>query len=71
MRLKFWIGILISAGLLALMFWWIGFDFRRLWDAMRGIEPWHLAAATVSKPAVLCRQGTQVALSDGPGKGTG
>ena len=29
------------------MFWWIGFDFRRLWDAMRGIEPWHLAAAVV------------------------
>jgi uncharacterized protein (TIRG00374 family) len=46
-RLKFWIGILISAGLLALMFWWIGFDFRRLWDAMRGFEPWHLAAAAV------------------------
>lgn len=47
MRLKFWVGILISAGLLALMFWRIGFDFHKLWGAMRGIEPWHIAAAVV------------------------
>ncbi|MGC2423381.1 MAG: lysylphosphatidylglycerol synthase transmembrane domain-containing protein [Nitrospirota bacterium] len=52
MRLKFWIGIIISAGLLAMMFWWIGFDFRRLWDAVRSIEPWHLVAAAALNLAI-------------------
>ena len=45
MRLKFWIGIAISAGLLSLMFWWTGFDFRSLWDAAKGVNPWYLLAA--------------------------
>ncbi|MHB8173292.1 MAG: lysylphosphatidylglycerol synthase transmembrane domain-containing protein [Nitrospirota bacterium] len=52
MRLKFWIGIVISAGLLALMFWWIGFDFRRLWDAAKGIDPWYLSAAVAINLAI-------------------
>ncbi len=47
MRLKFWIGIFVSAGLLALMFWWTGFNFRSLWDAAKGVNPWYLLASVV------------------------
>ncbi len=52
MRFKFWIGIFISAGLLALMFWWTGFNFRSLWEAAKGVNLWYLMAAVVINLAI-------------------
>jgi uncharacterized protein (TIRG00374 family) len=43
MRLKFWLGIAVSAGLLVFLFSRI--DFHRLWEAIKAVDPYYLAAA--------------------------
>src|SRR5512135_910837 len=59
MRLKFWVGIFVSVGLLAFLFFgkvdfhllglhihYSGIDFPRLWSAIKEVDPWYLAAAS-------------------------
>ena len=43
MKLKFWIGIAISLGLLAYLFSMI--DFARLWETIKAVNPYYTAAA--------------------------
>ncbi|MGA2193267.1 MAG: lysylphosphatidylglycerol synthase transmembrane domain-containing protein [Nitrospirota bacterium] len=45
MRLKFWIGIAVSVGLLAYIISRI--DFARLWETVKSVDPYYLAAAVV------------------------
>lgn len=46
MRLKFWLGTAVSLGLLVFLFSRI--DFARLWETIKSVDPWYLAAATVT-----------------------
>ncbi len=53
MRFKFWLGILISVGLLAWMVWWIGPDnLPGIWKAAKKINPWYLSAAVIFNLAI-------------------
>lgn len=46
MRLKFWLGMAVSLGLLVFLFSRI--DIARLWDTIKSVDPYYLAAAIVT-----------------------
>jgi len=46
MKVKFWIGIAVSAGLIAGLYFMV--DMGRLWAELKSVNPWYLVIAAIS-----------------------
>jgi len=48
MKLKFWIGVLASIGLLVFLFFTLKIDIPKLWATMKSVDPYYLTAAAIA-----------------------